>query len=262
MTKNPITQIQAKSTLTDKYQFIDSSALIEKFTQADFKIVSSYAARVKNQENDGFQKHFVTFDHPKMQELRATKSLHTLSRITLINSHNGSTGLQLKMALYRLICANGMVGSIGDFAGLSLRHSKKALEQLPRAIELMLENSMRLSERVEQLSQLQTNYFQQREFSKGALELKLGENYERLEGAFKDNALDLMLHSRRSLDAGNDAWKVFNRVQENFMRKGIGFSINGKDFVNLRDVKSPNSQLEKNEKLWDLAEKTIFQGAV
>lgn len=257
---NPILQTQAKPTLTDKYLFVNTSELVQQFVDADFKIVSQVAARVKNAEHEGFQKHYVTFEHPKMAELRAAKSLHTLSRITLINSHNGSSGLQLRMALYRLICANGMVGSIGDFAGMSLRHSRRALEQLPRAIELMLTNSARLSERVEQLSERQTSYEQQREFFNGALELKLGETYQRLEGDYKDTAINLMGHTRRSLDAGNDAWRVFNRVQENFMRKGIGFSIDGKNFASLRDVKSPNAQLEKNEKLWKLAEQTIFVG--
>ena len=71
-----------------------------------------------------------------------------------------------------------------------------------------------------------------------------------------------MLDVRRSDDRHNDAWTVFNRIQENVIRGGAMI----KSFSDLntegryrksRAVNSVNENIRVNRQLWDIAENTL-----
>ena len=63
-----------------------------------------------------------------------------------------------------------------------------------------------------------------------------------------------LLRVRRTEDAGQSLWAVFNRVQENALRGGlVGFSAAGQNIVS-RPLRSPIADTRFNTDLWRLAE--------
>ena len=59
-----------------------------------------------------------------------------------------------------------------------------------------------------------------------------------------------VLQARRTQDADNNLWTVFNRAQENLLRGG--FMVNG-GRRSSRTITSIDKNLELNTSLWDLA---------
>lgn len=258
---NAIDQVQKKSTLTEKYQFVNTKELVSKFVERDFTITKQVETKVNKLENKGFQKHFIEFSHPKLEELRQNLQIDSVPRILLTNSHNGTTGVQLKLALFRLICSNGLVVSTGNFGGVNLRHSKTVLDKVPLAIDSLIGRAFEIGERVQSLSALDVRALDAMTFAKAALELRLGaEVVNTMCPEALEIAMNLALNTRRQGDFGNSAWNVFNRVQETIIRGGIGFSNGSNKFIRIRQIKSAQSDLELNQGLWKIAEETIFTG--
>lgn len=258
---NPIEQNQPKSTLSEKYAFIDSKQLIEKFTQLDFVPVKQIVTKTKKQENQGYQKHFVEFSHPKFDELKNSLQIDSFPRILLVNSHNGSTGLQLRLGIFRLVCSNGLVVQRGDFGSISIRHSAKALERLPIELTKLSAHAWGLAERVKELSSFEPNASAMNDFVAGALKIRLGdEKFSELKKFELDTNMSQLTTLNRNADCGANAWNYFNRVQENVIRGGRGLSVGGQ-WRTMRAINSAQSSLEKNIALWELAEKTIFERA-
>ena len=71
-----------------------------------------------------------------------------------------------------------------------------------------------------------------------------------------------MLDVRRSADQYNDAWTVFNRIQENVIRGGAmvksfsDLNTEGR-YRKSRAVNSVNENIRVNRQLWDIAENTL-----
>lgn len=255
MSTSPITQTNKFPSLSDKYQFIDTQSIMAEFKRLDFTPIKEIATKVKKREHEGFQKHFIEFTHPKLEEQKETLGLDSFPRLMLVNSHNGSTSLQIKLALFRLVCANGLIVERGSFGGVALRHAPAALGKLEGAILQLTSNALEIAPRIKELDSKIVTSLQARDFASEAIKLRL--DTSAMAPEVLQYNIDSVLGARRVEDADSTAWKVFNRVQESIIKGKNRMILNGK-VRNARSVTSPQSKLDFNRALWSLAEKTLF----
>jgi hypothetical protein len=63
----------------------------------------------------------------------------------------------------------------------------------------------------------------------------------------------LLLEARRSEDAGDDVWRVYNVIQENVIRGGLAGRSASNRSMRSRPIKSVKRDVELNTDLWKLA---------
>ena len=66
-----------------------------------------------------------------------------------------------------------------------------------------------------------------------------------------------LLSPKRSEDEGDDLWRVFNVVQENFVRGGVEMSSPNGRRTKLRGLQNIMALNKVNTQLWEIAEEMI-----
>jgi hypothetical protein len=206
-------------------------------------------SRTLDPEKNGFQNHLV--------RLRQRNTHFTVGasvpEILVKNNHCRSGAFQLRMGVYRLVCANGMV--VGDDYGkFSVRHGGFASSQVEEAARAFANNAPRILCTIEKWQTLSLNEGQKLEFAREAIELKFNE---------KENAYALspesIVRPKRRDDANNDLWSVFNVAQERLVKGGVyGRTSDGKVRKD-RAITNIDRDLRFNRDLWNLAERYATQ---
>ena len=190
--------------LSDKYNVIKSSDIVEKFEKKGFVITDYSEARVRSQDKENKQKHFVRMslaDSIKMPE-RPEVILH--------NSYDGSTALKMYIGMYRFACDNGMV--IGDHLSepLKMKHTNKQWDYLIYKFIEEYDAKINSQQRVvNQMKNIPLDKNKEYEFACRAIELREDIN----------DVVDPMelVQVRRIEDNAMNLWNTFNKVQESII---------------------------------------------
>lgn len=230
--------------MTDRYQMVHTSDLLEQLLDRGFQITSAKQERATKRDPLTVR-HMITLVHQRaLAEPSFKEGLPTL---LLWNSHNGRTLLRLAAGFYRLVCSNGLIVGTTE-QEFAFRHSPRPLEQLPEALELVAERQELSLNHMRNWQQIELTDRKVLSFAERAAQLRFGVEAG---GAYQRDAV---LNVRRPEDEGNTLWRVMNRVQENLMRGGVeGKSKNGRK-VTSRAVNNITLDLEFNRGLWQLAE--------
>jgi len=211
--------------------------------------------------------HMVAFAHrdsiPSVSGLEAYDADANRGEIILYNSHDGSGSIKLFVGAYRFICSNGIVA--GDGYQSRLYHSQANVN----SFEHMLTNTVKrlpvLMERIEQMRSIQLTRDAQREMATQSALTRWKWTPELIEDAVikgsyaTDTTVSSLLAVNRFADYEEDAWTVFNRIQENVIRGGAmikSFTEKNPD-GSIRKSRAVNSVAENvrvNRELWDIAE--------
>lgn len=172
---------------------------------------------------------YVQMQHPDFSILDKNGKTEALASITLANSTNGNSPLNLHLGIFRLICSNGLVQE-ETAEETYITHTQSNQKQLPELIAKLNSKAMGLSNEINNMKQIKLNAEEINSFALQAASLR-----------FTD-ALDIdpnaMLKVNRIQDESNDLWTVFNRIQENLTA----------DIVNFND------DIKLNQQLFSLAE--------
>ena len=175
----------------------------------------------------------------------------SVTELVLTNSHDRSAAYQLDLGLFRLVCSNGMVTPVGDLGGIRVRHGRHIVDEI-------LEGSIHLSHQVPTIAEgveafrstlisPATAWW----YAEAALALRYGLDWRRTSPI---QAGDL-LEARRSEDANDSLWSVFNRTQENLFKGGLtGKSASGRR-TRTRAINSVSEDVRLNRALWKLTER-------
>lgn len=237
--------------VSTKYKAINTAGLVDEFSKAGFSLYSSSAARVKNAEREGYQKHLFTFRHADLTLKNVNDSI---PQIILKNSYDGSSSLQVMLGVYRLVCSNGLiVGS--TWASYRIRHV--GANAVQAAVQAALEVSKQADNAADIIQRMQGRVMSQNEmnmFADNAAKLILPETAISYD-------LDSLLTPRRSADTGSDLWSVYNRVQENVIRGGFRYTTidaaNRTRSRSRRSVRAIDANVRLNKGLWALAEQLV-----
>ena len=200
----------ASTLVSENYSFISTQQA--HAVLADFGFTESrYKQRAVKGVQSGHQAHISIFDRAKDADNEGGFNL------LLLNSHDGSTALRLEAGYFRILCENQL--GAGD-VGTRIIHRGDVLDKFVQAVPLVLAQMETFKEIKGLLQDKTLSMDAQLELAKLALQLR-EVKADSLDSFQLERNLYRILARRRQADTGNNAWRVFNAVQENVIKGGV-----------------------------------------
>ena len=235
---------EAHPKMSERYSFVPTIQVITDMISLGWEIGNAF--EVNARKGIGFQKHCVEFFKKDVTIERDGETLYPT--VILKNSHNGLSGFEFRIGIYRMVCSNGLVVADSEFGKLAIKHIGYNFGELAGT---MLEFVAKVDEMTQKVERLMTTELSQEkviEFTERAVEIRnLGNKAISI-----DSMLEL-LESHRKGDVGNSLWRVMNRVQENLLAGNFSTPNAKGGERKARPIKNFELDLEYNTKLWELA---------
>ena len=237
-----------KFDVSDQYTFVKTIDVIEAIQDSGWYPVSVCEQGARKTENAGFQKHLVRFTRP--QDLN---SFAQRIEIVLFNSHNRSVSFQLKIGIFRLVCANGMV--VGDdFMEYKQRHIGFDFENLYSQIKQIQEMSNKLTDKIDVWNRINLTRTEQQFYANNAINSVY--DIDNIENPFI--LPESILKPRRYEDSVRkpSLWTTYNIVQESLTKGGVPTTNKTKKgkSTRTREIRNIDRDIRTNQRLWDVTE--------
>lgn len=245
------------SHLTDRYAALHTSDLIPVLADHGYFPVQAAQTRSNKNSSTEHKHHLISF--ARIDDLPRSDR----PEITLFNSHDGTGAVRLFAGIYRMICSNGIV--IGDGIGARVYHSQRQLEGFEDLLRSTIANVPKVLETMERMKSVQLDALHAYEMADKALSMRwkpLSERVNENGVFFTSSTVDNVVQAQRDEDYGADAYRLFNRIQENVLR-GNAFvrSITAKHPEGVtrkaRPIASVKEHTNINEKLWNIVEEYV-----
>ena len=231
--------------VSNKYQFIKTSDVLENLSTLGWNPREMSEVKARKSHTKGFQKHLIRLSNP---ELSVGKSVgEEIPELILTNSHNGKNSFSFKLGIYRLVCSNGLVIPVEEFANITIKHVGQMASQIKQVIEESTKTFPVIYRDIDKMKNRELTEREIRGFAKTASELRNPNLSKSL-----TVGLDQILEELRPQDSGNDLWKVYNRVQENLINGNYEIKTK-KGSRKGSSIKSIDNGIKINEGLWNLA---------
>jgi hypothetical protein len=231
----------AHESRSSSYTFIPTATLIDALGSAGFfPVQARQAGRAKSVVH---ARHLIRF----RRRFETVALRDAVPEILFLNSHDGTSAYQLRVGLYRAVCTNGLVVSVGAFPTFRVAHRGDMVADVVRAAVEISERFGALAASVERLENRQLDHLEQLDFAAQAMALRF------TVGAESGVEPARLLVPRRAADVGNDLWRTLNVVQENVLRGGIPRRTASSRLVRTRAITAIRADMRINAGLWDLA---------
>jgi len=260
------------SHLSDKYQFIPTTKIIDILAKQGWNPVMVQEKSVRKEDREGFQKHLIRFRQDSAQAIDGI-----FPEVLLTNSHDGSASFVFMAGLFRLICTNGLIVSNGMFGSIKVRHMNFQQQDVIEAVDRVVEDTPKLLEHVDIYQSIQLSRQEQYAFAESALNMKFkkeGSRFDNVKSIGETKAIyeledrrfnmDTLLKPLRSADADSPSlWNTFNIIQEKFIKGGIFEDtvrpnanplISPTHVSKVRGIKGIDESIRVNKELWGLTE--------
>ena len=237
---------------SEKYQPISTATIIENLSQEGFFPTTAMQSNCRLENKKAYTKHLVRFRH---RDTHATGS-NLFPELVLINSHDGLSSYRLLAGLYRLVCSNGLVAG-HTYNDIRVRHQGDIIGNVIEGTHTIVNNAHALLESTEKMASVQLNAEEMQCFAQAAHTLRFDDS-----DAGKGIDSRKLLSPRRMSEVNkHDLFTVFNVIQENTIKGGIGgISRNEQGYtkrIRTREVKGIDQSTALNRALWTLAEKMM-----
>ena len=240
--KRMVTSEIRKLGLSKHYSFVPTMKVVNDLRTLGYECVDACQVKARKKSTNGYQKHMLTFEHPKYK----VEGVDEYPQLLLTNSHDGGNSFSLSAGIFRLVCSNGLVIKTEDYGSARLVHkgySFSAVRKLVNEFNVTIDEVLT---KITAMKQVELTKEQQIEFAKKAALLRFtAKSYN------EDNIADVvdindLLNVDRKEDAGNGLYEVFNRVQESLVQGKYLYASNGK--VNAEGTKTRKASPIKNFK--------------
>jgi hypothetical protein len=242
----------ARPGLSQRYGFISTERVIDALRGEGLVVNRVQQSRTLSADNRPFARHAVSLCLAGDLDMLAHVG-DTRREIMVTNEHRGGQAFDLYIALFRLWCENGAVVSEGELTHLKVWHT-------PHLIEDVIEGSFRILERGEQvmgqvadMKRIQLPAPQQLQLAERAHSIRFPDRIDKA-GIHKApwTAADL-LGVRRSEDASEDLWTVYQRIQENALKGNLRRQDETEKWRTSRPVRAIPEVVRLNQQLWEAA---------
>ena len=232
---------------SDTYQFVSTREILER-VQKDGWLITGASA----QNRSPYAQHRVTLVHENdLNRVRNQVEFEGIPRIEMFNSHNLTKRLMFAIGYFKFLCSNGLIVASGPAETIRTKHrfSGDRLEEIMEQVSQISERFPTINNRIEGFKSRELTENEQLAYAHYAIKGRYNYRPE-MPKRFKDmgRTAEKMLTPRREEDAGNSAWVVYNRVQENLIRGIEGFS---------RPINSYLDNVRVNQLLWKGAETSL-----
>jgi len=228
------------------YTFIPTERVLRGLMYAGFVPVAAHQTRARL-GRELHARHVIRL----RRRFETVQLRDSVPEIVFLNSHDGTSAYQLRLGLFRVVCTNGLVVSVGAFPAYRISHRGDIVDDVVTAALEISERFGDLAGQVERMEQRRLPKDEQIRFAEQALALR-----------FPDPAQcgmqpSQLLTTRRSEDLRNDLFSVLNVVQENLIRGGLSRRSASGRLIRTRRLTSIKEDLRLNSRLWDLATETL-----
>lgn len=197
-----VVQTKRHSKVSERYTPINTELIIDKLLNNGFELHEAKEARVRKEENIGFQKHLVTLKYTQFETAEGVPT------VVIRNSHNRSTGLSLFSGFIRFACFNGLIAgdSIESFNIQHRRSWESDVDQFLFGYEQKIHQMMG---DYDKMKNKRMSSYDEKLFAKAVAELRYPiEDYM----DYRE-----LTRVKRVEDKGDSLYLVFNRAQENIL---------------------------------------------
>ena len=241
--------------LSDHYSFVPTIKVVNDLRALGYDCVDAKSVKARKKSTDGYQKHMLTFEHPKYK----VEGVDSYPQLLLTNSHDGGNAFTLSAGIFRLVCSNGLVIQTEDYGSTRLIHKGYSFEAVQKLVNDFNVTIDEVLTKITVMKKTQLTKEQQIEFAKQAALLRFtAKSYN--ENNISDVVdIEGLLSINRKEDAGNGLYEVFNRVQESLINGNYLYASNGKVDVEgtktrkARPIKNFKQNIEVNQRLSELA---------
>jgi hypothetical protein len=232
----------AAERLSAAYTFVPTGRVLDALGQAGFFPVEARQTRTRA-ATPLHARHLIRL----RRRLETVSLRESLPELLLLNSHDGTSAYQLRVGIFRAICTNGLVVSVGVFPACRVLHRGDVVDQVVRGALEMSERFGVLATMVDRMERTVLDEPARLQFAAEALALRFPRDRP---GTVTPSDL---LKPRRREDDGNDLWRTYNVLQEALMRGGIVRRSATNRLTRTRQITGIRRELGLNSALWDLA---------
>ena len=196
---------RAYSGTSDRYAFFSTDTVVEALRESGWAPVIAQQQRARQEGRYGFQKHLIRFH--RREELGRAVLHDSRLELVLMNSHDGGCAFRLFAGVFRLVCSNGLVVSEASYGAISIRHTRRTVEQVVDASQKIATNSDGIGSRIEAFRRRSLTEEERTDFARRALALR----YNSAEEA--PVRPSFILEPNRLQDRGPSLWQTFNVLQ-------------------------------------------------
>lgn len=233
---------RAHERLTAAYTFVPTGRVLDALAEVGFFPVEARQSRTRT-ASPLHARHLVRL----RRRLETVALREAVPELLLLNSHDGTSAYQLRVGLYRAVCTNGLVVSVGVMPTWRVLHRGNVVDEVVRGALEMSERFGVLATQVERMERTILDEGQRIAFATEALALRFPDDRP---GAVTPADL---LRPLRSEDVGDDLWHVLNVLQEALLRGGVLRRSARNRLTHTRRITAIQAGLRLNSALWDLA---------
>lgn len=193
--------------VSDRYVIIDSEKLINELTKRGFIL------RDIKQAKSGQGRHVVRMRTEAATEINGEK---LFPEIIIMNSYDRKCGFSVETGIFRLVCSNGLTvrvpGTNGDFYKTT---------HIGEPAKMAEEITVRFTENLEHVFGVHKVMAAKKLTDKQKIALAIRAAEIRWNETFTPAEAKKLLAAARPEDKGNDAWRVFNVLQEHTVMGGV-----------------------------------------
>lgn len=230
---------QASPKMSEKYIFVPTFEIMENFQNQGWNLSS--VKQVGGGIHNVHELRFRNSELPKVGD--------TLVEAIVRNSHNGLATFSVSAGLHRLVCSNGLTVPTSIAESFNVRHKSFEYDDVKKLTESFASRLPIIQNSVDKMMNRELTDGEKVDFVRKANMVKW------VTGSVPSTLkVEDILQPRRVEDQGNSLWKVFNVVQEKFVRGGIEYRTNRGRKTSLKGLKNIMAVNKMNTKLWELAE--------
>jgi hypothetical protein len=228
--------------MSNKYTFVPTEQVLEFFEREGWEISS-----VRQTGNGNHSLHEIKFRNGQLPKVG-----DTLVEAIIKNSHNGTSAFTMGAGLHRLVCSNGLTVPTAVSENFRMRHNQFQLDDVKELAEQFSKKLPVIEQSVGRMMSREMTFDEKIDFVRKSSKIRFNDDRK-----FTDLEIIDILEPNRSEDEGDDLWRVFNVVQEKYIRGGVRVSNNKGKTPKMRKIDSIIVQNKINTQLWELAEEIL-----
>mgnify|MGYP003659742992 CR=1 FL=1 len=232
----------ASPKMSDKYVFVPTVDILENFEREGWEIASA-----KQTGRGIYGVHEIRLRNGELPNVG-----DTLVEAIIRNSHNGTTTLGVSAGLHRVICSNGLTVPTALAESFNVRHQRFDLDDVKRLTESFAGKLPKIEGSVNRMMERIMTTDEKIDFVRKSSEIRFSK-----EKVLNNMEIVGLITPNRSEDEGDDMWKLFNVVQEKFVRGGLEYSSPKGRRTKLKGLQNIMAVNQVNTRLWELAEEMI-----
>ncbi|MCT7432696.1 DUF945 domain-containing protein [Aliarcobacter cryaerophilus] len=237
-------------TVSDKYAFVPTYKVLDTFREAGYYPIMASESKVRDEENQGYQKHIIQFR--SLENLLRPNAKDEYEDIVLTNSHNRTSSFIVDLAIFRIVCSNMLVVPSKSFVHHSIVHVGFNKNKVKNAINEVTSYMPKIKELVATFKSIHLTPSEEQMLANAAIDIRFDTNTHYIKA-------DELLKVNYEEDHAPTLWSAYNRIQEAMIRGGVKMKnlVTNKYFTS-KAINGIDATIKFNKELFEAVEQVAL----